>query len=635
MPNSMATRSIDNTQNTSSKKIRFSLNLKLTLLLGLISFIVYANTLKNGFVLDDNDVIKSNAFVTKGIPAIPEILSTPYRRGFSINSNDLYRPLSLVMFAAEYEFFELNSVPYHLINILLFAGCVILLFRFLDKLFEQKKTAVAFIASLLFALHPIHTEVVANIKSRDELLCFFFAFLCLNVFIKYIQSGKIIQLLVGSFCFFLSLISKETGITFLAIIPIVFFLYINEQRKRSIYITSGIVLAAVIFLAIRLSVLNSYNAGNVSDINFIDNALAKPGLAIESRIATAVLIMGFYIKLLFVPYPLICDYSYNSIPLVHFNDPLVLISLAVYLFLAFFSIRSLIKNHKDPFAFAILFFLVTISIFTNIPFLIGSAMGERFLFFGSVGYCLALPLIIEKFVGTKTGFAILKQPKVLGVIIIISIVYCVITIARNDDWLDNYTLCKADIQKAPNNSRLHYYMGYELENTVVKNENDPAIQQHIRGEAINYFKQAIEIYPDFADARANLGYVYFNMSLYDSAEFYDKSALKFKPDFLDVINNLAKVYFVTKKYQQAIELFRKAIDANPNNAELYTNISACFGSLGRYDSAIAYANKGLLINPGFNVLYENIAFTYKLMGNRDSARKYEAIAQIKNPGFRL
>src|SRR6185437_14769362 len=142
----------------------WSLNFKLALLLGVFSILVYANTIRNGYVLDDSSVITENTIVVKGISAIPELLTTPYRRGFFVTSNDLYRPLSLVMLAVEYEFFGMNPAPNHFINTLFFAGCVILLFFFLDKLFERKRTAVAFIAALLFAAHPIHTEVVANIK---------------------------------------------------------------------------------------------------------------------------------------------------------------------------------------------------------------------------------------------------------------------------------------------------------------------------------------------------------------------------------------------------------------------------------------------------------------------------------------
>jgi hypothetical protein len=361
-------------QKTAEIKKDYSLTIKLALLLGILSLLVYANTLKNGFVLDDSSAVVENTIVAKGASAIPELLSTPYRRGFFITSNDLYRPLSLVMFAAEYSMFEKNPMPYHAMNVLIFAGCVMLLFLFLDKLFERKRTVAAFIAAFLFALHPIHTEVVANIKSRDELLCFFFVFLSLNIFIKYIQAGKMRNLALGVICFFLSLLSKETVITFIAIIPMIFFFYRNEQRKRSVYITAGIVIAAAIFLMIRFSVLNAYNANGIADIDVADNGLAMKSLAFSSRIATAVLIMGSYLKLLFVPYPLVCDYAYNTIPFVTFANVGVLLSLAIYIAMGVFGIKLFFKNKKDPYAFAILFYLITMSLFANIIFMKGSEM---------------------------------------------------------------------------------------------------------------------------------------------------------------------------------------------------------------------------------------------------------------------
>jgi hypothetical protein len=108
------------------KKIRA--NIKPAIFLALISCLVYGNTLKNGFVFDDFTVITENTFVQKGIKAIPEILSTPYRRGYAATVNDLYRPLSVVMFAIEYQFFGKDATPFHFVNICLFACCVVLLY---------------------------------------------------------------------------------------------------------------------------------------------------------------------------------------------------------------------------------------------------------------------------------------------------------------------------------------------------------------------------------------------------------------------------------------------------------------------------------------------------------------------------
>ena len=625
-PNPVGDLSADKSGGT---KKAFRITFKLSLLLGLISFLVYANTLKNGFVLDDDLAIKENALVKKGIPAIPELLATPYHHGWNPDYHDnLYRPLSLALFAAEYQFFELDPAPYHFLNILVFAGCVILLFLFLDKVFERKKTAVAFLASLLFALHPIHTEVVANIKSGDELLCFFFAFLCMNVFIRYVQTGKILQLLTGAFCFLLSLLSKETSITFLFVIPLVFFFYRNERKKRSIPISVSIAVVAIIFLIARFSILNHYYSGNYAPVGTIENALASNDLSFEPRIATAILILGYYIKLLFVPYPLICDYSYNSIPYVHFSDPWVLCSLLFYLFLAVFGVMRLIKNRRDPFAFGILFFLITLSLFSNIFFLIGFTMAERFLFFGSVGFCLVVALLIERWAGKAvvTGIAILKKPKVLGIIIPLSVIYAIITFNRNKDWSDNYTLYTTDLEKAPNDARLHYYVADYLLTHLFK-EKDIAMQKETVDEAMSLLYKAVEIYPGYVNAQCDLGILYYDLHQSDSAETHYKEAYELDPTNIPVISGLAHLYFVNKQYRRSIDYNQKAIDISPDYPMTYSNSAFCYLDLGKFDSAILYANKAIALDPKLYGPYQILVFAYQAIGNTDSSKKYEAIAQ--------
>ncbi len=233
------------------------------------------------------------------------------------------------------------------------------------------------------------------------------------------------------------------------------------------------------------------------------------------------------------------------------------------------------------------------------------------------------------------GVAFLKQGKVLGILIGFSVLFGSVAIARNADWVDDYTLCKTDVVKSPNNSRLNYFVGYELVTDVLPTADNPATQEEIRQEALMYFRRAINIYPELADAHANMGFMFFDMGMLDSAEIYDRQALQHSPDFAGVSKNLGKVYFVAKKYRQAIDLTKQELQKHPEDVELYTNILAVYGTMGMYDSAIHYANLGISVNPTFNTLYENIALCYKLMGKADSAGKYEAIARKSNPNFRL
>jgi tetratricopeptide (TPR) repeat protein len=613
-------------------KRRFSQTIKLSILLGLISFFVYANTLNNGFVLDDHIVIKDNHFVLKGISSVFQILTTPLLRGWAVLSNDLYRPLSLVMFALEYQFFGSSPFPYHLVNILIYAGCVIALFIFLNKFFERKRTGAAFIAALLFALHPIHTEVVANIKSADELLCFLFSFLCLNSLLNYMQRGKTAQLFSGIVCFFLALLSKETALTFLAVIPLIFFLYRNEHRKRSVIITINIIFIAVIYLAIRYAVLSYYHADSMSAIDLIENALANKNLSNESRIATAILILGHYVQLLLIPYPLSCDYSYNAIPYAHFSNFFVLLSLSFYIFLFILSIKRILNNSKDPYSFAILYFLITISIFSNIFLLIGATMAERFVFFSSAGFCLIVALLAEQLmIKTRAAgpYGVLKSKRMVVFLILTGSVYSFITISRNSDWIDNYTLYKTDLQKYPGDSRLNYYVAdFLLQNTSFKS-NGPVAQDENLDTIVHLLRRAISIYPKYVNAELDLGSAYYKYLLYDSAEYHYKRALQISPKEVLVDQSLAGLYFVTKKYRESITVNRALIEINPKNAITYANIGISYLRLSVNDSAIFYACKAISIDSSFYGPYQIISNAYKEEGQLDSANKYYILFRQK------
>src|SRR6202041_3344772 len=111
------------------------------------------------------------------------------------------------------------------------------------------------------------------------------------------------------------------------------------------------------YLVIRNKILSDYGASTTA-VEFIDNALVRaPNMAM--RIATAIMGLGIYVKLLFLPYPLNCDYGYNTIPYVGFGNIWVLLSLLIYLFLGVMGIYRFIKDRKDPWAFGMLYFLAT------------------------------------------------------------------------------------------------------------------------------------------------------------------------------------------------------------------------------------------------------------------------------------
>ncbi len=598
-----------------------SLVKKLCIILAVFTFALYANSMLNGYVLDDVIMVRDNTIVAKGIKGIGELLSTPHMRGYLIIPNDTYRPLSLVMFAIETQFFGQSPAVNHFVNILVFIGCVLLLFTFINRFFDNEKPIAAFIGALFFAIHPVHTEVVANIKSRDELLCFLFAFWALIVFMKYMKEGKMMQLISGSALVFLSIISKENTITFLGVVPLLFFVYKNNDRKRAIAVTIGTAVSIIAFIAIRSAVLSAYDANTTTDIEFIDNALVHaPNFA--SRIATAVYISGQYIKLLFVPYPLLCNYSYNAIPFATFGSIGVLLSLAVYGFIIYFAIKSLIKKDRNPFAFAIIFFLMTISLFTNLFILIGAEMGERFLFMASAGWCMAIAFAADKWLITPAAaldFSGLKNPKVLAIIIPFSLIFGGMVYARNKDWKDNVYLYKVDLEKSPNDARLNYYLGTALAETVYPEEQDARRKVEIDSEAVVHLRASLAIYSLFSEANAEMGRIFDRERQLDSAEIYDERALKINPNHATATNNLGSVYLASGKYDKAIVMFKRALELNFDPKLAYFNMARTYNQMRKFDSAVACYKKTLEINPGYVDAYMEMGMSYFNMGRYDLA----------------
>ena len=587
---------------------------KICLSLIVITLLVYANTLQNGYVLDDLAVIQNNSLVKEGFSGIPELLTTPRFKGFENIVNDSYRPLSLVTFAIEYQLFGPNPTEGHLFNILFFAGCVVLLFIFLNKLFNGRKTGIAVVAALLFAVHPVHTEVVANIKSRDELLCFFFAFWSLNVFINYIKEGKPAQLITGALLLFLSYLSKETVIAFLVVVPLVFFFYLDDNKKRSSFICLATLVVSLVFLFIRSTVLKA----NDSDaIPFLDNPLVNAPFFF-SRLPTAILVLGLYLRLLFVPYPLISDYSFNSIPVVNFGNATVIISLVIYLIIAATGIYMLIKKPKNPLAFGILFFLATIALFSNMLFLVYSEMAERLLFFASAGFCLAIAALLWQLLiadGQEKQDLVIPR-KIWLVIAPVSLIFVVLTVNRNAEWKTNDALTVSDVKKAPNNARLWHSMGYILLTTEASEETDPASKEQMINEGIADLEKSLSIYPYNDKAQQDLGNFFRSMQQYDSAETHLKQAIKLNPASYVPVSDLGFVYFSEKKYHEAIALSQAALLKDKKNVSIINNMAMCYLQMQRYDSAIIMIRQALAIDPGNKTSNEYLSMANNQIGGK-------------------
>lgn len=201
-----------------------------TLFIVLITFIVFANTFKNGYNLDDNLVTQNHPLTSKGLSTIKEIFSSTYYKdelGYKFG----YRPMVHLSFAIEDAFFGESPVMSHFFNVVLYIIAVFLLYKLVLEWLGEEKKLVALLAALFFAVHPIHSEVVASIKNRDEILAFLFAMLSGLAMNKFISTKKWWRLILVGVFFALGLLSKKSIFPLVVVFPIASYLIFKPNRK--------------------------------------------------------------------------------------------------------------------------------------------------------------------------------------------------------------------------------------------------------------------------------------------------------------------------------------------------------------------------------------------------------------------
>ncbi|MGK0389887.1 MAG: Flp pilus assembly protein TadD [Maribacter sp.] len=201
-------------------------NFLFPIIIFIMAFIQYTNTLGHDYAWDDAIVIRDNIYTQDGLGSLKEIWTEPVY----IMQRNIYRPIPQTTFALENYFFpDGNPAVGHFINVLLYAFCCFLLFQFFKLFLPQYHLIFAFLASLLFIVHPIHTEVVANIKSRDEILALSFGLASMIFFLKFLNHKRIGQVLLAILFLSMACLSKLNAITLLAIYPALYYFFPKEN----------------------------------------------------------------------------------------------------------------------------------------------------------------------------------------------------------------------------------------------------------------------------------------------------------------------------------------------------------------------------------------------------------------------
>jgi hypothetical protein len=537
--------------------------LSLMMLAGLL----YANTLSHGFVLDDEAVILKNQYVRQGTDGIIRIFGHDSFSGYetigegkSILAGGRYRPLSLVFFALIYDLFGDGAFPFHAFNVILYILSGLLIFMVLEVMLKNLKEArwIALLTTGIFLAHPVHTEVVANIKSADELLSMIFGLLFLLSFFHAVDKRKIMFAFLAALCWFLACLSKESAYTLALTGPLAIWFFRKESLKSLAMFSFPVLVAAVLYIFVRFSILDGQPGGTIMHDPMNNPFLSWDGqgwvqCAPMMKAATLLFIFAKYVWLMVIPYPLTHDYYPFHIALQSFSNPLVWVGFALLVTMTVYGMVSIRK--KDAAGYGVLFFLISLLPVANIFFPVGTFMAERFLFIPSLGLILAFVLALFRLSPAK------GKNKLWAGCVLLIISLSMMTIARNKVWKDNATLLLTDVKHAPNSAKLQNGAGTVLLNNALQ-QTDPARQKALLQEALAHLKKSIDLHPTYYDALLAYGACAYYLEMFDaSVRAYRQASQQYPND------------------QNAITGLRYALDASGRDYLAKGNSSASIAAL--------------------------------------------------------
>ena len=586
-----------------------------------LTTIVYANSLKNHFVGDDVDIIVNNSFI-KNWKNLPLVFSRDYLTslkdlGFlgmrNVGAGEIsYRPVVTLSYFIDYHLWKLNPFGYHLTNLFLHITNALLLFCFASLI--TGRHAIALLAALLFALHPVNTEAVNAIFFREDLLAFLFF---VSSLIFYILAGrhggirKIYGYSASLGLFFIALFSKEMAVT-LPLVIILYDRYFVDRGKQRISSTAfkfrylGYFAILVIYLWLWGVVFKN------------PNPLAKyPGGSLYTNFLTMSTVIAGYIKLLVMPIQVHFMVTQPQSTIWHFT-PAVLVS--VLLIIACLAVAIKTYSAAKEISFSIIWFFLTLLPASNI-FPIRYIVGLRYLYLPIAGFCLFLPLLQSRIAGLKSAGVLWKTLKIFNraAIIIILLFYAVLTISANRAWQDNVSLWSQVTKWYPDNHFAHYGLGEVL---LKSGDTDKAIEE---------FRVSLKLNPGNVRVRNFLAGYYAGKGGLEAAITEYKKALEFSPEGQGLYYNLGDLYEKTGRSQEAIRAYQKALEIDPKYLEAYNNLAALYAETGKVGEAISLWEAAVKINPHFMTAHFNLSVFYYQTGQYGLAIKHSD-AVVKDGG---
>jgi protein O-mannosyl-transferase len=513
-------------------------------LLALATLLVYANSVFNGFVWDDKAIIIDNP-INRSLSNVFQVLFSP-DVVYQGDPASYYRPLNRFTYLMDYHFFGLKPALYHLESIFIHFMNVVLLYKLC--LFLFKKAEPAFVAALLFSLHPVNSEAVNFISGRNNLLSVFFVLLSLLVYLRGRERETKAYTYWAALFFFLGLLCKETAAMLLFVLCFFQFGAFDKSKaqfKGNLIALAPFAVAVVAYLAMRQKAL--------SGILWSDQG----ALAIGPRILQNLYIVPKYLATLLYPAHLNAHYTVPQDYLSHG------VALAAG-WLALAALLAVLVKFRSPAALFGLFWLgvnfIPISNLVPIP---SAPMAERYLYLPAIG-CWIIAGQCYAVLATKLR----QRAPLVAVLVLLAVVLGVLTYNRNMVWKSDASLFSSMIQAEPRSAYGYYGLGDDF-----KDRGD-------FGQAKRLWEKTLELEPHHSLALNQLGNIYLTQGMQGPAEHYYLLATEADPKNLEAHYNLAMVSESLGKPGQAISHYEQFLkNVTPEYSAVAPKVSARLAQL--------------------------------------------------------
>ncbi len=543
----------------------------------LLSILPYTNTLSNEFVYDDITQILDNPYILS-FRHVGRIFSTPawsYVRQSELTN--YYRPMMTFGYLVCYQLFGSQPYGFHLANIIFHALVVLVLYFLTRRLFASQ--AVAFLASGLFALHPIHSESVDWVAAVTDLEVTLFLLLTFWFFLRAAKTeGKTSwPLILGmAVSFLLALCSKEQALMFPLLATVYEHLYRDDRGQtravQKIARYSGLWILSFAYLLFRIHMFGAFAP-----------ATGNPNMTRQSAIISSAALAGQYIWKLIWPVKLSAFYIFS--PSTGVLDPGVLAGLAALAGSAV--LFAILWKRARIVSFGLVWFFATLAPVLNARMLASdNVFAERYLYLPSIGFCWLTALGGVRLwdgIGSRSKFA---RVALVGSFGILAILYAARIITRNRVWRDEFTLGTVTLETSPTAVVLYNNLGsvywnrgdvdsaarvWEKALTLAPRSatvlNNLGLVYSKRGNlpiSVDYFTRAIAAEPNFPDSHLNLGVAYETMGLRDQAEAQFQTAISLAPLNIHAHNRLGNLYLDEQRYAEAEKQFSVSASIAPN-----------------------------------------------------------------------